>query len=109
MSINTGRKPGGAVGADSEWSGRVVRAAAIPGPRRKGAKDPFRGDRPLIGVLMNDDDGEDETTAFLLYSLSRHEVVRRATVMDGAVDFEANEEFIVIVRFPRRRSTYVWF
>ena len=76
-----------------------MRAAAIPGPRRKGAKDPFRGDRPLIGVLMNDDDGEDETTAFLLYSLSRHEVVRRATVTDGAVDFEANQEFIVIVSF----------
>ena len=51
LSINTGHKPGGAVSVDSEWSGRVVRTAAVPGPRRKGAKDPFRGDRPLIGVL----------------------------------------------------------
>ena len=32
------------------------------------------------------------------FLLSRHEVVRRMTVADGAIDFEANEEFIVIVR-----------
>ena len=52
LSINTGRKSGGGSSADLEWCGRVVRgAAAAPGPRRKGAKDPFRGDRPLIGVL----------------------------------------------------------
>ena len=47
---------------------------------------------------MNVDDNEEETSVFLLYSLYRHEVVHRATVVDGAVDFEANEEFIVIVR-----------
>jgi hypothetical protein len=42
-------------------------------------------------------DDEDGGTAFFLYSLSRHEVVRRATVADRAVEFEANEEFVVIV------------
>jgi hypothetical protein len=30
----------------------------------------------------------------------RHEIVRRATIVDGAVEFEANEEFVVIVRVP---------
>ena len=47
---------------------------------------------------MNVDDDEEEMSVFLLYSLYRHEVIRRATVADGAIDFEANEEFIVIVR-----------
>jgi hypothetical protein len=46
---------------------------------------------------MNDDDGEEETSTIFLYSLSRHEIARRATVVDGAVEFEANEEFVVIV------------
>jgi hypothetical protein len=32
----------------SEWTGRVVRATLVPEPRRKGAKDPFRGDRRLV-------------------------------------------------------------
>jgi hypothetical protein len=43
-------------------------------------------------------DNEEGGTVFFLYSLSRHEVVRRARVADRAVEFEANEEFIVIVR-----------
>jgi hypothetical protein len=33
-----------------------------------------------------------------LYSLSRHEVVRQGMVADCVVEFEANEEFVVIVR-----------
>jgi hypothetical protein len=51
LNINTDRNPGDDANVDSEWTGRVVRAAVVPEPRRKGAKDPFRGDRPLIGVL----------------------------------------------------------
>jgi hypothetical protein len=43
-------------------------------------------------------DDEDGGTAFFLYSLSRHEVVRRTRVAGRAVEFEANEEFVVIVR-----------
>ena len=49
----------------------------------------------FVRIDFNDD--EEETSVFLLYSFSRHEVVRRAMVADGAVDFEANEDFIVIV------------
>ena len=50
LNVNISRVPvDGAT--DSEWNGRVVHAAVLPESRRKGAKDPFRGDRPLIGVL----------------------------------------------------------
>jgi hypothetical protein len=31
--------------------GWVMRAAVMPESRTKGAKDPFRGDRPLIDIL----------------------------------------------------------
>jgi hypothetical protein len=51
LNINTDRNPVDGSAVDSEWNGRVVRAAVVPEPRRSGAKDPFRGDRPLIGVL----------------------------------------------------------
>ena len=33
------------------WSGRVFSAAVIPKSRRKGAKDPFKGDRLPIGIF----------------------------------------------------------
>jgi hypothetical protein len=46
------------------------------------------------------DEGHDGGSVFVMYSLSRHETVRRATIADGAVEFEANEEFVVIVRVP---------
>jgi hypothetical protein len=46
----------------------------------------------------NDEGHDDGGSAFVMYSLSRHEVVRRATIAHGAVGFEASEEFVVIVR-----------
>jgi hypothetical protein len=51
LSIKTGRSSVDGSSVDPEWTGRVIHATILPGPRRKGAKDPFRGDRPLIGVL----------------------------------------------------------
>jgi hypothetical protein len=54
----------------------------------------------LLGFRMDEVNNEDQDggTVFSLYSLSRHEVVRRPTVADRAVEFEANEEVVVIVR-----------
>lgn len=92
LHIRTGRNVASS-NPDSDWSGRVLHAAAVPESRTEGANDPFKGDRPLIGILT--DQGNDPGLLFL-YSLSRHEVVRRATVSEGAVEFEANEEFIVV-------------
>jgi hypothetical protein len=37
----------------------------------------------------NDEEREDGPFTFMMYSLSRHEAVRRAAVADGAVGFEA--------------------
>jgi hypothetical protein len=52
LNINTDHNP--AVDGATvvlQWTGRVVHAAVVPEPRSKGAGVPFRGDRPLIGVL----------------------------------------------------------
>jgi hypothetical protein len=55
----------------------------------------------------NDEEREDGPFTFMMYSLSRHKAVRRAVVADGAVGFEASEDFIMIVRVllgPHLRS-----
>jgi len=77
------------------------------------AKDPFRGDRLPIGVLYffhfsfssfsttsmfrldrtNNEEREDDGNVFVMYSLSRHEVV--AMTEDHAVEFKATKDFIV--------------
>jgi hypothetical protein len=45
------------------------------------------------------DENADEECVFVLYSVSRCEVVRRARDGEWAVEFEVSEEFIVIIRF----------
>jgi hypothetical protein len=106
LNVNTNRKSSDRGNADSEWIVRVVRAVIIPECQRKGAKDSFRGDRPLIcrsfpldgtGPVANfllclgwTDEGSDGGS--LLYSISRHQVVRRMTVAERAVEFQANED-----------------
>ena len=50
-------------------------------------------DGPGVG-----DEGVEGFFVFVLYSLFKCEAVRRARVSERAVEFDANEDFIVVVR-----------
>ncbi|KAF8230716.1 hypothetical protein L208DRAFT_1378399 [Tricholoma matsutake] len=63
LHMDNTHNPAGGANAEPESTGSLVCTAIVPESRRKGAKDLFRGNRPLIG---------------------------------DAVEFEANEEFIVV-------------
>ncbi|KAJ3488016.1 hypothetical protein NLJ89_g11658 [Agrocybe chaxingu] len=101
------RGGGGNPGMDEEGSSqalRIVHAALLPPPSRRSlghaGRDAFGEDRPLLGILMDSSD-EDEReleprSTFVLYSLRRHQLVKRLTLPGLASSFTPNEHFIII-------------
>jgi len=105
---------------------QVIHAALLPAPAPGlDVKDPFSGDRPILGILcvsylystlsgtktlsrMQTDYIEDEEcdSSFVLYSLRNHQLVKRLALSGSTSTFIANDHFIIVVSHP---SLFVFY
>ncbi|KAF8622444.1 hypothetical protein AX15_007027 [Amanita polypyramis BW_CC] len=86
--------------ASHEWlgGGEIVHAAILPSPSPnvvQPSSDPYAGDRPLLGIVINLDNHRD-TSTLLIYSLSRHFIIKRVALAGRAATFDSNSHSIVI-------------